>query len=89
MSTASASGMLTARAMYAFSPRQGGGTVARCHAVLDQPVEAGRFRRKAEDALCKPREKFWGLAPGNPKAEVSCPACLARMARYGITVENQ
>jgi hypothetical protein len=89
MNTTTASGALTARAMYAFSPRQGGGTVARYHAVLDQPVEAERFRRKAGDPLCKPREKFWGLAVGNRAAKITCPDCAALMARHGITVENR
>lgn len=57
--------MLTVHVLYAFNPRQGDRSIARYHAVLDQPLDAGRLHRAAGDALCKPRSKFWGLHEGN------------------------
>jgi len=76
----------TAHIMYAYNPRQGARSKARYHVVLNQPLSAGRLHRKPGDALCKPREKFWGLAPGS-KSPVTCPDCLTLAERHHVTVE--
>ena len=73
----------SAHAEYAYSPRQGARSIAREHAILDQPVRVGRFRRDAGDALCKPRRAFWGLDQGSTNC-VSCPRCLELAKRYSV-----
>lgn len=78
----------TAHVEYAYNPRQGPRSMARYHAVLDQPLRAGRFRRDAGDALCRPRSAFWGLYPGAAD-QVSCPTCRDRATRYGIQLEER
>lgn len=80
--------MLTAHVRYAFNPRQGDRSIARYHAVLNQPLSTGRLSRKTGDALCKPRNKFWGLYQGNGAAEINCPRCLDLMGRLGVTIVN-
>lgn len=72
---------------YAYSPRQGAMTIARTHAALTGPFEHGRLRRERSDALCKPRQRFWGLEPTEDYREVDCPTCIERIKRYGIEKE--
>jgi len=76
---------LTAHAEAAYHPRQGAMSISRDHAVLDQPLAAGRFTRDRGDALCKPARRFWGLAPGGGHI-VNCPECISRAERYGVTL---
>jgi hypothetical protein len=73
----------TAHAEAAYNPRQGAMSISRDHAVLDQPLTAGRFHREQGEALCK--RKFWGLAPGGSRV-VDCPECIRRAKRYGVTL---
>lgn len=80
--------MFTARVLYAFNPGQGNRSNGSYHAVLDQPLHAGRLHRDTGDALCKPRRKFWGLQQGNGAAEVNCARCVDLMARHRITVQT-
>lgn len=74
----------TIYAGYAYSPRQGALTVARDHTVLSGWFRLGQLQRKAGDALCKPRKRFWGLEDTRDGREATCPTCLERMARYGL-----
>jgi hypothetical protein len=79
---------VTAHAEYAYNPRQGACSIAREHAILDQPINSARFRRDTGDALCKPRRAFWGLNPGSTN-KVSCPRCLELAERYGVTLPQE
>ena len=76
----------TAHVEYAFHKRQGARSNGDYHAVLDQPLTSGHLYRAAGDALCKPRDKFWGLEVGNPDALVNCGRCAVLMGRHGVTV---
>lgn len=78
----------TAHVGYAYSPRQGGRSTSSNHAVLDQPLKAGRLTRDQGDALCRPRRKFWGLESVDAEREVTCPDCKARAARYGVILPS-
>lgn len=76
---------LTARPAYAYSPRQTAWSYANYHAVLDQPLDAGRLHRKAGDALCKPAQRFWGLERITT-SPVDCPRCIELAERHGVTL---
>lgn len=71
----------------AFHLRQGPNMNNGEHAVLDQPLNAGRLVREQGDALCKPQAKFWGLYE-EPDRKVSCPRCLAMAERHGIVIRT-
>lgn len=73
----------TAHPAYAYGPRPRPSPHARYHAVLDRPLVAGRFRREAGEALCKPATRFWGLALVTT-APVTCPRCLELAERHGV-----
>ena len=66
-----------------YGPRPRPSPHARYHAVLDRPLVAGRFRREAGEALCKPATRFWGLALVTT-APVTCPRCLELAERHGV-----
>ena len=80
--------MTTGHVRYAYALRQGDRSNGADHIVVDTAVYAGRFRREAGDALCRPRARFRDLSPGSDTATgiASCPVCLDRAARYGIEV---
>lgn len=81
--------MTTAHAEHAFSPRPGDTRhPGNEHAILDQPIIAGRFHRDARDALCKPRRAFWGVQ-ADTTLEVTCPRCLALAARHDVTLPQE
>jgi hypothetical protein len=71
----------------AYHLRQGPNMANGEHAVLDQPLHAGRLNRDTGDALCKPTAKFWGLYE-SPDRQVSCPRCLAIAERHNITIRT-
>lgn len=77
--------MKSAHVRTAFHLRQGPNMQNGEHAVLDQPLDAGRLRRKTGDALCKPQAKFWGLYE-SPDRPVSCGRCREMAERHGITI---
>ena len=66
--------MTTATVRYAFSPRQGASSGGQYHAVISEPIAAGRYARKAGDALCRPRRAFWGLELGGAGRAGDLPA---------------
>lgn len=76
----------TAHVRTAFHLRQGPGMSNGEHAVLDQPLGAGRLRRKTGDALCKPLEKFWGLEQSTNIETVTCGRCREMAERHGVTI---
>lgn len=84
---AEATTALTAHPEHAYTRRQSDRTFAHNHAVLDQPLIAGRFQRAQGDALCRPAAKFWGLYPSN-NSPVSCPHCIELADRYGVTLTH-
>ncbi|QVJ00392.1 hypothetical protein KGD82_16665 [Nocardiopsis eucommiae] len=77
---------LTAHVGYAYQLRQSDRSISRDHAVLEQPLTVGRLVRKRGDALCRPRRKFWGLESVNDQRNITCPTCVARAERYGVTI---
>lgn len=82
MSTQTAN--LTAHPAYAYSPRPSSkNSIGRDHAMLDQPLTAGRFKRERGDALCKPAKRFWGLY-AVVTSPVTCPRCIELAERYGV-----
>ena len=72
---------------YAFSPRHGAVSTGADHLVLQHDLSVGRLHRKSGDALCKPREKFWGLElvlPGDVekrRPEDLCAKCAEISSR--------
>lgn len=68
---------------YAYSRREGANSLGKYHLVLNQPLDSGRLHRMAEDALCRPGRKFWGLEP-RPGADVDCPRCLQLAGQHGV-----
>ena len=79
-------GAVTAHVEYAYNPRQGAMSNGSHHAVLDQPLHAGRLHREAGDALCKPARRFWGLEVGHDLANVDCRRCVEMLARHNVTI---
>jgi hypothetical protein len=69
---------------HAFTPRETGGYGGRDHIVVEQPLTAGRIRRAAGDALCKPAVKFWGLQRSSGTRPASCARCIALAERLGL-----
>lgn len=69
---------------YAYSPRQGPNSRGRTHIVLDTAVQVGRMRRRCGDALCKPRDKFFGLSRECEPVpdEMVCPRCNELRERF-------
>ncbi|MEW6732476.1 MAG: hypothetical protein AB1489_14195 [Acidobacteriota bacterium] len=60
---------------YAYNPHEHANSNGRDHIILRQELHIGRLQRNAGDALCKPRDKFWGLeevSNGSP----TCVKCL-------------
>ncbi|MFE6742313.1 hypothetical protein [Streptomyces tubercidicus] len=76
----------TARVRQSYHPNQGAeqAKLAR-HIVLDTPL-AGRLRREAGDALCRPAYEFYELERGDVDGEATCRKCLERAARYDVRV---
>lgn len=71
---------------YAYSRHQGNSSLGGYHAVLAQPLTSGRLQRKSGDALCRPRNKFWGLDETPNCTQVTCSRCLEIAGRIGIDV---
>lgn len=73
------------RIAYAYSPREGGKegffSPGRTHFQLSEPFSAGRLKRKAGDALCRPSNKFWDLTDFGGNRRVNCRQCLVRMLK--------
>lgn len=80
----------SAHVAYAFNPHEAARSQANYHLRLDQALDAGRLVRATGDALCKLQRKFWGLEScrAADRREPSCPACIERAERYGITVRR-
>jgi len=76
---------ITAHPETAYHLRQGPNMRNNDHAVLDQDLTSGRLRRKAGDALCKPRRAFWGLERQRGRV-VDCPRCVELAERHGVTL---
>ena len=71
---------------YAYSPRENDGSSGKYHVVTQVPLEAGRLRRAAGDALCKPARKFWGLDARSFERfqTYPCKRCKALAERLGL-----
>lgn len=69
---------------YAYNAGQGGTPSGRDHAILTAPLDAGRFHRRTGDALCKPSNKFMGLAARDiERRPPTCSECNREMERLG------
>lgn len=77
----------TVHVRYAFNRREGAQSNGTYHAVLDQPLHAGRLHRDAGDALCRPRNKFWGLERSSAGQPVTCRRCLELAQRLNTVSE--
>ena len=77
--------VLPATVAYAYSPREGGShgthSPGKYHLVLLEDFNKGRLKRKKNDALCKPVNKFWGLDALDKTHRVTCQTCLSRMIK--------
>lgn len=73
---------------HAYVPRQTARAVGANHAVLTTEFTAGRLRRKAGDALCKPASQFWGLERHRSFEEqgVNCQRCREIAKRLNLTL---
>lgn len=78
---------VTAHPEHAYTRRQTDRTFGHDHAVLDQDLDRGRFKREKGDALYKPARKFWGLYPTNT-SPVSCPRCIDLAERHGVELSS-
>jgi len=62
------------------------------HAVLDQPLTVGRFKREAGDALCKPAWRFRALeiwhSGANLASWVRCERCRELAERHGVKIRD-
>jgi hypothetical protein len=58
------------------------------HAVADQPVRVGTLTRRAGEPVCGARVKLADCPPGLFAPQVSCPGCVATLAREDITVDG-
>jgi hypothetical protein len=67
----------------AYHPRPRGWSNVNEHYVASEPLQAGRLRRRAGQALCSTRN-FWQLEKSDRPA--SCPRCIAVLKRHGIAV---
>lgn len=65
---------------HAYTPRETGSHGGGQHFMLLEDLDAGRLKRKAGDALCKPRAKFWGL-DAIVSGAVTCKICAERAER--------
>ena len=70
---------------HAYTPNESGSYGGGHHLVLDRPFVSGRLRRDKDDALCKPRIKFWGLL-SEPDAYEICARCRELAGRHGLTL---
>jgi hypothetical protein len=85
---AAAAAAPTAYVAYAYSKRQGPNSRGRYHAVLDQALEVGRYRRDAGDTMCPKRSGFWGLDERSEMSAPTCPGCLDAVQRYGVIIRT-
>ena len=56
------------------------------HAVADQPVRVGTLTRRAGEPVCGASAELGECPPGLFAPQVSCPGCLATLAREDITL---
>lgn len=77
---------------HAYTPNEVGHYGGGDHLMLRADFTAGRLRRKAGDALCKPARQFSCLdALGfdtHPHGAVRCKECQRRAARYGFDLND-
>lgn len=68
---------------WALHPHDNGHPRGNIHIVTENPITAGRLRRQAQDALCKPASSFWRLSPvdGQPDESRLCSLCKQRYDR--------
>ncbi|MER5785788.1 hypothetical protein ABT104_29340 [Streptomyces mobaraensis] len=77
---------ITGRVRQSSHPRQSTGQAQHArHIVLDAPL-AGRLRREAGDALCRPATDFYELERTDLEGDATCKTCVERAARYGVRV---
>jgi hypothetical protein len=60
---------------HAYTPRETALYGGANHVVVEEEVRVGRIHRHSRDALCKPRDRFWGLYRGGEDHVPSCRRC--------------
>jgi hypothetical protein len=60
---------------YAYSPRENVGSTGKVHLITAVPIQTGRLKREAGDALCKPYRQFWGLDGGRTPEDFETYGC--------------
>jgi hypothetical protein len=61
---------------HAYTPRETALYGGANHVVVEQEVQVGRIHRSERDALCKRRDRFWGLYRGGEDHVPSCRRCI-------------
>lgn len=62
---------------HAYTPRETALYGGADHVVVEQEVRVGGIHRSEGDALCKRRDRFWGLNRGGEDHVPSCQRCIA------------
>jgi hypothetical protein len=73
---------------YAYNPHENTGSNGSYHITLKEPLRAGRLKREAGDALCKPAREFWGLDEREPGTMATCLKCLETAERLAEKVSS-
>ncbi len=61
---------------HAYTPRETALYGGANHVIVEQEVRVGRIHRAERDALCKPRDRFWGLYRGGEDHIPTCRRCI-------------
>lgn len=72
---------------YAYSPAEGARvSPGSDHWMLTRDLKIGRAVRRRGDALCKTKDKFWGLDRATDEARqvATCKRCREIARRYGL-----
>lgn len=74
------------RVAYAYNPGQGASSNGTNHLLTVADLDVGRLHRKADDPLCRPARKFWGLDGRAPESfeENPCRRCSEIRARLRV-----
>lgn len=75
-------------AAHAYTPRETGSHGGAEHFVVNVDIKEGRLKRSEGDALCRTRDKFWGLMVLDDRV-VTCKTCILRAERLLARLEKE